>query len=279
MPYCPKCGREVSPEDSFCRNCGTSLVPVVQYPPTHPVVAPPPKRSRRKFIGAVVGISALALLGFFAYQQYGKELEKLFGQETTSTTKIVTTSKQTTTAQPYVTTTAGTTTITTTTSPYSTTTTTTTTTPAVAWPRDKPEWIERDWEETVYPYLVAYCQAEREAVETTVVNEGNATAYFAVLELYALGRYRFDEPNRHLDHSLRELVLLRRFSGIVLHPGERKNFQFVIDAPPKIYDPVVWICYDPILDPKGFSVDSNAELRSVVQNRHVVIRGRYGIIG
>lgn len=190
MLYCSKC-RIASPEDSFYRNCGASLVSIVRYPPTPPVVAPPAKRSWRKFIGAVVGISALALLGFFAYQQYGKELEKLFGQETTTTTKIITTPKQTTK-------------------------------PTVAWPRDRPEWVERNWEETVYPYLVAYCQAEREAVKTTVANEGNATAYFAVLELYALGRYRFDEPVRHLDHSLRKLVLLRRFSGVVLHPREKE---------------------------------------------------------
>ncbi len=44
MPYCEKCGNQISPDARFCRSCGAKLNPTVQTAPVQvqPVVYPPP---------------------------------------------------------------------------------------------------------------------------------------------------------------------------------------------------------------------------------------------
>jgi hypothetical protein len=44
MPYCEKCGNQVSAEAKFCKSCGTKLNPTVQTKPVQaqPVAYPPP---------------------------------------------------------------------------------------------------------------------------------------------------------------------------------------------------------------------------------------------
>jgi uncharacterized membrane protein YvbJ len=78
MPFCPKCGKEVSSEATYCFNCGQSLakiqsVPIESKTPEAPTikkeVPPPPKtHSTRNFaIVALVVIVVVAAMVVFLY--------------------------------------------------------------------------------------------------------------------------------------------------------------------------------------------------------------------
>jgi len=45
MPYCPECGKPVSPNAKFCRNCGSSQLEENPVPAASPVPAPPELRT------------------------------------------------------------------------------------------------------------------------------------------------------------------------------------------------------------------------------------------
>ena len=48
MPYCTKCGREISETDSFCPNCGASLKPGIPSPVAKPVERVEKEEKREK---------------------------------------------------------------------------------------------------------------------------------------------------------------------------------------------------------------------------------------
>jgi predicted lipid-binding transport protein (Tim44 family) len=93
MPYCSRCGNQVTDEMSFCNRCGAALKPGVAPPVAPPRPAPPPPERYEKYekrekeaekrekgekgekhekeatgyMGPVIGGLILILLGFMFY--------------------------------------------------------------------------------------------------------------------------------------------------------------------------------------------------------------------
>lgn len=281
MPFCPKCGKEVPEKAVFCPFCGTEITST-QKKPGH----------RRRVVGMLVGLGALAALGFVAYRYYGSELrvildelmEKLCRKRTETFTKpLKTLSKSSETTFPSATTSPPITSPSTTTvsTPPPTSLTAVTTSAATAQTTitvsDLPS---RDWSITLTPYLFAGGQAYRDEIRMVAMNNGDASAYNAVLELYG-GPYPRIDDRKWIDHPLNSFHLLWR-EVAVLHPGQRAEFKFT--ASEHWPEMLIWLAYDPILDPKGFRMDSSDHVRSIFRNskerdRHVIAVGRHGEVG
>ncbi len=67
MPYCPECGKSVSPNTKFCEHCGTLI--------TSSTSLPMPKKSSRNLIATVI-IVALVLGGFASLALYQQHVEE-----------------------------------------------------------------------------------------------------------------------------------------------------------------------------------------------------------
>ncbi len=300
MSYCPRCGRKLPSEDlTYCPHCGSPLTLIEGHPEK--------KKDRRKAIAAILGVSSLLGLGFIAYRLYGDEISELISKILTSREKtetIMTTTKSTevfettTTPSTHVTstesvittprtspsptispsstiTTSDTTTrLTTSETTFIETTTSTTTSPIVI-----PDIPERDWEHMVFPYIVAGGQAYYEQVETVVINQGNTPSFFTVLELYH-GPHTTIPGITYNEYPLNSFRLVWR-GTTSLNPGERIDFDFSELSPR--YEVLIWVCYDPILDPKSFVMNSDAPVRSIYRrsddrDRHVIVVGRGGLV-
>lgn len=256
MPRCVKCGREIPAGYTYCPNCGAEQIPVAAAAPT------PPKKSRRKFLGAGIAVAVAVVLGFLGWRQYGEDLKdwlnRILGGEPTKTTTVTT--KPTT---PTLTTPKPTTTVTTT--PTTTTAATTTTeTPTLVWPIDKPVPPERDWEKTVYPYIevlggtTTAWGAEGYKLEFFLQNSGEGPSFCTVMELYA-GPYRTETWS----NPLRDYELVERRT-VILHPGEVKRVGLWHRIPAGVGSgTLVACCYDPLYDPREFRMDSGAPLNSL----------------
>lgn len=287
MPFCPKCGKEVPEGAIFCPSCGARIAPLEKKP------------GRRKVVGALIGLGALTALGFLAYRYYGSELqaflERLTGKLRSETIKTVkpspsgsSTSTSLVTSKPPPTTTPSTTVTSTTvftstataTSSETTTSSSTTTTKTTETTVTVTGLPERDWGTTLTPYLFAGGQAYYDEIETVVVNEGDAPAYYTVLELYG-GPYPKINGKKWIDHALNSFRLMW-YKILPLHPGQRMEFKFTANESwPKM---LIWVAYDPILDSKGFRMDSAEPVRTVFRNskdrdRHLISFGRYGEVG
>jgi len=282
LTRCVKCGKEFPGEYSYCPNCGAEQTPVAA------AAATAPKKGRRGFLKAGIAAIALILLGFLGWHQYGEDLKdwlkRVLGGEpttTTTTTKPPTTAPATTTP---TTTTAATTvpTTTTTATPTATATTTTTTaeTPTLVWPIDKPVPPERVWESAVNPYIEAAGGVttahgpEGYEHQFFVGNLGDAPSFCTVVELYA-GPYH----SELWDNPLRDYHLVDR-KTVVLHPGESKSISLRYRrAAGTGSGTLVAACYDPLLDPRGFRMESDAPLSTLynpatrVTHRHVSFGG------
>jgi hypothetical protein len=296
MVYCSRCGREVDPLWTHCPYCGAPLTPAAQQP------VPEKRKDRRKLVAALVGLSGLLGLGYVAYRYYGDEIiaiiERLSGQagqpteaKTTTITKTIesttsqssseaatTSSEALTTTSPQYTTTL---TTTPTTSPTtSTTETLTTTTSPTTATYVIPELPERAWEELTYPYITVGGQAYLDEAQTNVINEGDAPSFYTVLELYQ-GPVPSRVPGlKFIEHPLNSFKLTWR-KVVTLNPGQRLDFDF--SGSILSYDVLVWVCYDPILDPRGFRMDSDAPLsiifrRGPDRDRHVFAMGLMGTV-
>ncbi len=98
MVYCSRCGKEVDPQWTHCPYCGNPLTSVYQQP------VPEKKKSRRKLVAGLIGLSGFLGLGYVFYRYYGDELvafiESILGHggpsAETWTTTITTTSELTT---------------------------------------------------------------------------------------------------------------------------------------------------------------------------------------
>jgi len=297
MPFCPKCGKEVSPDALFCPYCGAPLTPVEK------------KKSRRKLLGALIGVGAFSVLGFLAYRYYGSEIkavvDELLGKTTTITKTTTakatgTTAPETTTGTTITSATSTTTTtpstklpatstLTTATSSYTatstsetatTTATTSSTTTAPPTVTAIPELPERDWSRSLTPYIRVGGQAWYTEAETCVINEGDIASYYVFAELYG-GPSPWRRELKFIDHPLNSFELMWR-KIITLNPGQRVDFKFELDeSAPKV---LVWVAYDPIFDPKGFRMNSDEKLRAVFRNskdrnRHIIAMGTGGEIG
>jgi len=294
MVYCSRCGREVDPLWTHCPYCGAPLAQAAQQP------VPEKRKDRRKLVAALVGLLGLLGGGYVVYRYYGDEimaiiesLSKQAGQPTitktttfTQTTELttsqssseaVTTTSQTT-SSPATTSSATTTSsasLTTSTTVASTTSTSPTTTTYVI-----PGLPERDWEAISYPYIWVGGQAYYNDVETVVINKGDAPSFYTVLELYQ-GPIPSRAPDTpYIAHPLNSFRLTWR-KVVTLSPGQRLDFD--LSGVPPIGDVLIWVCYDPLLDPKRFRMDSDAEVRSIWRNsfdreRHVFVMGRRGLV-
>lgn len=120
----------------------------------------------------------------------------------------------------------------------------------------------------------------QDEVKVSVTNEGDAPSFYTVLEFY-----QGPIPNRYpelklIEHPLNSFKLAwRRVSSLA--PGQRLDFD-LSGVTPK-YEVLVWVCYDPLLDPRRFRMDSDASLRSVFRSgldreRHVMAMGRSGLL-
>ncbi|MEM3047414.1 MAG: zinc ribbon domain-containing protein, partial [Candidatus Bathyarchaeia archaeon] len=88
MPYCSRCGNQITEEMNFCNRCGASLKPGVAPPPAPPPTKPPERyekyekreketEKREKgekhekeatgYSGPIIGGIILILLGFLFY--------------------------------------------------------------------------------------------------------------------------------------------------------------------------------------------------------------------
>lgn len=300
MGYCSNCGREVDPQWTHCPYCGAPLIPTYQQP------APRKKKTRRGVVAALIGFSGLLGLGYVAYRYYGDEIiafiEGISGQLGPSTgtrTTTLTKTSELTTSQSSATTsstpmeTRTTTATQTTSSPLTTqlttthteltpthTETSTTTTSSATSTFTVSELPEREWQSIAYPYLLVGGQAYYEEVKTTVINEGNAPSFYTVLELYQ-GPVPSRIPSlKYIEHPLRSFRLTWR-KIITINPGQRIDFDLSGITPQ--HEVLIWVCYDPILDPRGFRMDSDAELRSIYRSgpdrdRHVIAMGRSGTV-
>ncbi|MEM1518230.1 MAG: zinc ribbon domain-containing protein [Nitrososphaerota archaeon] len=294
MVYCSRCGREVDPQWTHCPYCGNPLTPAYQRPV-------PKKKSRRSLVAALIGLSGFLGLGYVAYRYYGDEIiafiESISGQvrpsteirttTLTKTSELTTSQSSATTPSTPIETQITTTSQVTTTTPSLTTQLTTTqtetsmtTTSSATSTYTVSGMPERAWDSIAYPYLVVGGQAYYEEVKTSVTNEGDAPSFYTVLELYQ-GPVPSRIPGlKYIEHPLRSFKLTWR-KIITLNPGQRIDLDLSGITPQ--HEVLVWVCYDPILDPRGFRMESDAELRSIYRggpdrDRHVIAMGRSGAL-
>lgn len=143
-----------------------------------------------------------------------------------------------------------------------------------------PEFPERVWERLAYPYIRVGGQAMHDKVQVNVTNEGDSPSFYTVLEFY-----QSSVPNRYpelklIEHPLNSFKpMWRRITSLA--PGQRLDFDLSGVTPR--HEVLVWVCYDPLLDPRRFRMDSDAELRSIFRSslereRHVMAMGRSGLL-
>lgn len=297
MVYCSRCGKEVDPQWTHCPYCGNPLIPTYQQS------VPEKKKSRRKLVAGLIGLSGFLGLGYVAYRYYGDEIiafiENISRQVSPSTETRTTTLTKTSeliTSQSSATTSStslgSTTTTTTQTTPSSLTTqltstqteTSTSTTSSATSTTTSTFTIsglpERDWGSIVYPYLVVGGQAYYDEAQTNVRNDGDAPSFYTVLELYQGPLIDRAPEIKYIDHPLNSFVLTWR-KVVTLNPGQRLDFDLSEIRPS--YEVLIWVCYDPILDPRGFRMNSDAPIRTIFRNgldrdRHVFVMGRRGSV-
>lgn len=293
MVYCSRCGKEVDPQWTHCPYCGNPLIPSYQQP------VPEKKKSRRKLVAGLIGLSGFLGLGYVAYRYYGDELiafiESILGHGGPSTetrTTTITTTSELTTSRSSATTSSTplesiTTTTTQTTPPPPTTQLTTTqtetsmsTTSSTTSTFTVSGLPERDWDNIVYPYLWVGGQAYYDGIQTCVQNDGDAPSFYTVLELYQGPLINRAPEIKYIDHPLNNFVLTWR-KIVTLNPGQRLDFDLSGARPS--YEVLIWVCYDPILDPRVFRMDSDAPVRTIFRNgrdrdRHVFVMGRRGTV-
>jgi len=306
LTRCVKCGKEFPGEYSYCPNCGAEQTPVAA------AAATAPKKGRRGFLKAGIAAIALILLGFLGWHQYGEDLKdwlkRVLGGEPTTTT--TTTKPPTTMATTTPTTTTTTLTTATPTTTATATTTTTEETPTLVWPMNKPEPPRRDWLKMVNPYLKAGGQGDLGEAMIAALNLGDAFSYCATIDLYLAPDP--GAPEDHLQARLKDCALAIRWSGQAVPPGGRLDFYITDkinarDWPDKfkeelrraytglnfvdvIYLPAAFkeglpnhvvVVYDPLLDPRGFRMDGDAQLKTLFRrgtdrDRHIMVYSPWG---
>jgi len=114
------------------------------------------------------------------------------------------------------------------------------------------------------------------------VNDGDAPSYSAIVDLYVA-----PDPGAPVDHlqaKLKECVLLKRWSGLMIPAAGRVDFYFTDETFPALFEigiVIVVVVYDPLLDPRGFRMDSDAQLKTVFRSgpdrdRHIFVFSPYG---
>ncbi|MCC6023200.1 MAG: zinc ribbon domain-containing protein [Thaumarchaeota archaeon] len=298
MKYCPKCGRKLEIQSPYCPFCGASLTEYLQAQYYSK------KKDRRKAIAAILGISGLLGLGFIAFRYYGDEIYELLNRiagagRTTTVTKTIELTEASETSTFFTTTywteTTSSSTSTSSTSPLATSTTsalpstsessettstevtsmTTRTTRATAVPKIP----DRDWDRIIFPYIEVGGQAEYDQVEVIVSNRGSAPSFYTVMELYT-GPVERIPGIKYVEYPLSSFSLAWR-RVTTLNMGQRVDIDF--SELPSSHEVLIWVCYDPILDPRNFRMDSDAQLRSVYRSsldrdRHVMALGRSGVV-
>lgn len=291
MTYCPKCGRKLETQSPYCPFCGAPLA--VSSQATHAAE----KKDRRKAIAAILGVSGLLGLGFIAFRYYGDEIAEILSKMTgwertitvTETARPAESSKtsissstaytsETIVSSPSIlsptTTMATTTSANIETTPTETTSSTTTTRTTVI-----PSIPERDWDHIIFPYIEVGGQAYYDQVEATVINLGNSPSYYTVMELYG-GPTTKIPGIKYVEYPLSSFNLAWR--GVTtLNTSQRINLDF--SELLSEHEVLIWVCYDPILDPKGFTMDSSTQLKSIYRrsddrDRHVMAFGRSGVV-
>jgi len=114
------------------------------------------------------------------------------------------------------------------------------------------------------------------------VNDGDASSYSATVDLYVAPDP--GAPADHLQAKLKECVLLKRWSGLVIPAAGRVDFRFTDETFPALFEKgivIVIVVYDPLLDPRGFRMDSDAELKTLFRSgldrdRHIFVFSPYG---
>lgn len=265
VKYCLSCGKEVPVGARFCDGCGAELR-VQQAPqPSAPAHSTSTRKtSRRKYlVGALA--AAMALIGGYL------TLKKIPfpGEPTpTSTPKPTPTPSPTLTPTPTFTPTP-----TPTPSPTPKPTPTPTPTPTLVWPRDKPQPVKKNWEKITTPYLEATWGvttahgSEGYKQEIWIRNSGDAPSYSTVVELYD-GPCSGESPLK--DYRLAD------YTSLILQPGEEKVVSLWVRRPAGTGRArFIGICYDPLLDPRGFRMDSEAALKTIERHRHVMLGGYF----
>ena len=292
MEYCPKCGKKLGIQSSYCPFCGAPLTEHLQ------AQYHADKRDRRKAIAAILGISGLLGLGLIAFRYYGDEIYELLNKitgagGTTTVTKTIKPTEASETSSPSTTTysaeitsssastslTSPPTTSTTATSPSTSESIETTSTETISTTRTTrttavPRIPDRDWDRIIFPYIVVGGQTAYEEFKVTVENRGTAPSFYTVMELYT------SSGAMDLDRPLNSFSLVWR-RAITLNAGQRIEIDF--SELPLSHEALVWVCYDPILDPKSFRMDSGVQLRSIYRrsydrDRHVMALGRSGMV-
>lgn len=120
--------------------------------------------------------------------------------------------------------------------------------------------------------------------DIVAVNYGDAPSYSTSIELYIAPDP--GAPADHLQARLKDCALLKRWSGVTMPPAGRLEFYFTSATLPALFDVGivdVVVVHDPLLDPKGFSMDSDAQLKTVFRsgterNRHIYIFSPHGSV-